>query len=107
MNTGSAGLCRWCELQDRGPRSLVSLRDRPRRRWDRSQSSRAPNNEVSPGEPAHVLVRTADGETKLWLEPQVGVAVSYGFDAGTVRELVDVAQNHREMIERAWHDCFG
>ena len=46
-----------------------------------------------------VHVRAADGEAKLWLEPQIRVAVSYGFDAGTLRELVDVAQNHREMID--------
>ena len=65
------------------------------------------SNEGSPREPVHVHVRAADGEAKLWLEPQIRVAVSYGFDAGTLRELVDVAQNHREMIERAWHDYFG
>ena len=57
------------------------------------------SNEGSPREPVHVHVRAADGEAKLWLEPQIRVAVSYGFDAGTLRELVDVAQNHREMID--------
>ncbi len=31
------------------------------------------------------------------LEPQVRVAVSYGFDTGTLRDLVDVAQSHREL----------
>jgi hypothetical protein len=65
------------------------------------------SNEGSPREPLHVDVRAAGGEAKLWLEPQVRVAVSYGFDAGTLRHLVDVAQSHRELIERAWHDYFG
>jgi hypothetical protein len=55
----------------------------------------------------HVHVRTGDSEAKLWLNPQVRVATSYGFDAGTLRELVEVAQTHREMIERTWHDYFG
>lgn len=27
--------------------------------------------------------------------------------ASVLRELVDVARSHREMIERAWHDDFG
>jgi Domain of unknown function (DUF4160) len=54
-----------------------------------------------------VHVRSAEGEGKLWLDPQVQIAVSHGFDAGTLRELVDVAANHRETIERAWHDYFG
>jgi hypothetical protein len=26
---------------------------------------------------------------------------------GTLRELVEVAQTKRELIERAWHDYFG
>ncbi|MCU0921668.1 MAG: DUF4160 domain-containing protein [Burkholderiaceae bacterium] len=65
------------------------------------------SNEGRPSEPVHVHVRAGGCEAKLWLEPQVRVAVSYGFDAGTLRELVNVAQSHREMIEGAWHDYFG
>ena len=69
------------------------------------------SNEGSPREPVHVHVhvhlhvRSGGGEAKLWLKPQVRVANSYGFDAGTLRELVEVA--HSEMIERAWRDYFG
>ncbi|MBK6787171.1 MAG: DUF4160 domain-containing protein [Rubrivivax sp.] len=51
--------------------------------------------------------RAAEGEATLWLEPQVRVAASSGFDAGTLRELVDVARSHRETIEWAWHEAFG
>ena len=43
----------------------------------------------------------------MWLQPQVRVAMSYGFDAGTLRELTDVVQNNRELIEGAWHEYFG
>lgn len=50
------------------------------------------SNEGSPREPVHVHVRAAE---------------SYGFDAGTLRELVEVAQANSEMIERAWHEYFG
>ena len=52
-------------------------------------------------------VRAGGSEAKLWLDPQVRVAASYGFDAATRRELVEVAQTHRELIEGAWHDYFG
>jgi hypothetical protein len=65
------------------------------------------SNEGNPREPIHVHVRAAGCEAKLWLDPQIRVAASYGFDAGTLRELVEAAQNHRELIERAWHDYFG
>ena len=52
-------------------------------------------------------VRAGGNEAKLWLQPQVRADESYGFDAGTLRELVEVAQANSEMIERAWHDYFG
>ena len=64
-------------------------------------------NEGSPREPLHVHVSSGGSEAKLWLKPQVRVASSYGFDAGTLRELTEVAQANGELIERAWHDYFG
>jgi len=54
-----------------------------------------------------VHVRSAEGEAKLWLTPLPRVAGSHGFDAGTLRELMAVTQEHGEMFERAWHDYFG
>lgn len=65
------------------------------------------SNEDSPREPVHVHVRAGGSEAKIWLKPQAVVATSNGFDAGTLRELVDVAQTNSELIERAWHDYFG
>lgn len=65
------------------------------------------SNEGSPREPVHVHVRAGGSEAKVWLHPQVRVATSYGFDAGTLRELVEVAQANGATIERAWHDYFG
>ncbi len=65
------------------------------------------SNEGSPREPVHVHVRSGSSEAKLWLEPQVRVATSFGFDASTLRELVEVAQSNRMLIERTWHEYFG
>ena len=65
------------------------------------------SNEGSPREPVHVHVRSGSSEAKLWLESQVRVAASFGFDAGTLRELVEVAQSNRVLIERAWHEYFS
>lgn len=65
------------------------------------------SNEGSPRESVHVHVRAGGAEAKIWLEPQVTVATSYGFDAATLRELVGVARSHRELIERAWDEYFG
>ena len=65
------------------------------------------SNEGSPREPLHVHVRSGSGEAKVWLDPQVQVASSSGFDAGTLRELVEVAQTNRVQIERTWHEYFS
>ena len=65
------------------------------------------SNEGNPREAVHVHVRAGGNEAKLWLDPQVRVATSYGFDAGMLRELVEVVRNNRELIERAWHDYFS
>ena len=65
------------------------------------------SNEGNPREPAHVHVRAGGHEAKIWLEPQVRVADSHGFDAATLRELVEVAQANGEMIKGMWHDYFG
>ena len=65
------------------------------------------SNEGSPREAVHVHVRSGSSEAKLWLEPQVRVTASFGFDASTLRELVEVAQSNRMLIERTWHEYFG
>jgi hypothetical protein len=65
------------------------------------------SNEGSPREPVHVHVRASGSEAKLWLDPEIRVASSSGFDAGTLRELVGVASSRRDEIERAWHEYFG
>ena len=65
------------------------------------------SNEGMPREPVHVHVRTGSSEAKLLLGPAVHVASSVGFDATTLRELVDVANGNRALIERAWHEYFG
>jgi hypothetical protein len=65
------------------------------------------SNEGNPREPVHVHVRAAGSEAKLWLDERVWVASSHGFDAGTLRELVEVVETNRELIERAWHDYFS
>jgi hypothetical protein len=65
------------------------------------------SNEGSPREPVDVHVRSGSHEAKLWLVPQVSVDASYGFDAATLRELVAITSDNRELIERAWNDYFG
>ncbi|MGD9584755.1 MAG: DUF4160 domain-containing protein [Lysobacterales bacterium] len=65
------------------------------------------SNEGSPREPAHIHVDRDDAEAKIWLRPHPSIAVNEGFDARTLRQLLDIVLQHREQIERAWNAYFS
>lgn len=65
------------------------------------------SNEGDPREPMHVHVMKDGREAKFWLDSEVSVAASRGFDARTVRRLRAVVMARREIIEGAWRDYFG
>ncbi|WP_303285418.1 DUF4160 domain-containing protein [Marinobacter sp. SS8-8] len=65
------------------------------------------SNEGDPREPAHVHVRAVGKEAKFWLSPAVSLARNDGFDAHTIRVLLEVTENNRQLFEDAWHDYFA
>jgi len=58
-------------------------------------------------EPLHVHVRRGDAVAKLWLEPVPEVAESFGLASHELRELLDVAVEHKTEIERFWNEHFN
>ena len=64
------------------------------------------SNEGVPREPLHVHVRQASTTAKIWLEPDVMVADSFGMTAQELRELVRVARKNRSVFEKAWKNHF-
>lgn len=65
------------------------------------------SNEGMPPEPVHVHVRQGSSSAKFWLEPEVKLADSYGFDGPTLNELARVVEQERDLIERSWNEHFG
>jgi hypothetical protein len=65
------------------------------------------SNEGSPQEPVHVHVRSGGYETKIWLEPEIAIAESFGYDARALNSIVRIVMERREEIERAWREHFG
>lgn len=65
------------------------------------------SNEGSPREPVHVHVRSGEGEAKFWLRPTVQLDNSNGFDARTLRELVEVVEQNAALIEGVWNEHFS
>lgn len=64
------------------------------------------SNEGVPREPLHVHVRQGSAKAKIWLEPDVMVADSFGMTAQELRELVRVARQNKDAFAKAWKDHF-
>ena len=65
------------------------------------------SNEGLPREPMHIHVKARGCDAKIWIEPEVALAESYGFKARELSGILRTVTNNRERIQRAWHDHFG
>ncbi len=64
------------------------------------------SNEGTPPEPVHIHVEKDNLEAKFWLIPEVRVAYNDGYDARTLRELLEIVEANKDRIERAWNEFF-
>jgi hypothetical protein len=64
------------------------------------------SNEGDPREPVHVHVRDGKSIAKVWLDLEVRVADSRGFDARALRRICDIVRDNRDRIMSARHDHF-
>ena len=65
------------------------------------------SNEGTPREPLHIHVIKDNVEAKFWLEPELRLAYNDGYNARTLRELLEIVELNRDHIERAWNEFFG
>jgi hypothetical protein len=65
------------------------------------------SNEGSPREPVHIHVEKDTFEAKFWLEPELRLAYNDGYNARTLRQLLEIVDLNRDQIERAWNEFFG
>lgn len=65
------------------------------------------SNEGAPREAPHVHAKGGGRDAKIWLEPEISIADSYGFNSRELRRIVRVVTENRDLILRAWHDHFG
>jgi hypothetical protein len=54
----------------------------------------------------HVHVRSAGGEAKFWLEPDVVLAKNYRYSQGQLRQIKAIVGAHREELATAWKRHF-
>jgi hypothetical protein len=65
------------------------------------------SNEGSPRERQHVHVKGAGKDAKVWLEPEIAIADSYGFNSAELTRILSIVADKRDLILRAWHEHFG
>jgi hypothetical protein len=65
------------------------------------------SNEGMPREPRHVHVQGGGRDAKIWLEPEILIEDSYGFNSRELLRILAVVQENRDDLLRAWDDHFG
>jgi hypothetical protein len=65
------------------------------------------SNEGDPLERAHIHVRSADGEAKFWLTPDVMLADNEGFNLRVVKELTVIVKLNKTSFLEAWNGYFS
>ncbi len=65
------------------------------------------SNEGKPREPCHIHVENADGEAKVWLDPQVRLASSVGLKSKDLLGILAVVRAREMEIREKWDECFG
>jgi hypothetical protein len=65
------------------------------------------SNEGSPTELPHIHVKGGGRDAKIWIEPEISIADSYGFNSRQLARIIEVVRNNRDLILRAWNEHFG
>lgn len=65
------------------------------------------SNEGLPPEASHIHIRGGGRDAKIWLEPEVSIADSYGFNPRELSNILRIVMENRDLLLRAWHDYFS
>jgi hypothetical protein len=65
------------------------------------------SNEGQPPELPHIHVQGGGRDAKVWLEPEIAIADSYGFNSRSLSNILQTVAESRDLILRAWDDHFG
>ncbi len=65
------------------------------------------SNEGLPREAPHIHVKGGGRDAKLWLEPEITIADSHGFNSRELGDILRTVAENKNRIMRAWHEHFG
>ena len=55
----------------------------------------------------HIHVVSPEGEAKFWIEPEVALARSVGFNKNQISLLETLIKERKDEIENRWKEHFG
>ena len=64
------------------------------------------SNEDSPPESPHIHIKGGGRDAKIWIEPEIAIADSYGFNSGELSRILRTVEANRGLILKAWHEHF-
>lgn len=58
------------------------------------------------GDAASLHVQSADGEAKVWIEPEIELARNYELSDQDLSRVLELVKDHEQEIRDAWHKHF-
>lgn len=55
----------------------------------------------------HVHVISGEGEAKFWLEPNIELSKSYGYNQQQLKEIQSLVEGHSDELVSAWRQHFS
>jgi hypothetical protein len=55
-------------------------------------------------EPAHIHIRSPEGECKFWLEPSIGLASNRGVKPHDLRRIEQLVFEHQQRLKSAFYE---
>lgn len=55
----------------------------------------------------HIHVQSADGEVKIWMEPEIEISRSHGLSKQDLSRVMKLVQEHQKEIREAWNEHFA
>ena len=55
----------------------------------------------------HIHVLSPEGEAKVWIEPEIALDRSVGYNSSQISEIMNQVKDHKDEIENRWRQHFA
>jgi hypothetical protein len=54
----------------------------------------------------HIHVIHAEGEAKIWIEPEIELESSYRLNSKQLKEIIEIVTERKDEIKKSWRNHF-